>query len=210
MLRKRFFETSRGRIVALLQRGELTVERMSSEMAVTPNAVRAQLIGMERDGLVRRAGNKRAGATRPSQLFELTPEVHQLLSRAYIPLLTYLLHVLTTRQSTAQVNRLMRETGKALAAEFPAADRLSNAPLSGRVQAVSTFLNTELGAVTEVVKDNGHFVIQGVSCPLSAITGKHRAVCLAIESMVHEIVGAPVRECCARSERPRCCFQVGE
>jgi hypothetical protein len=36
---------------------------------------------------------QRAGTTRPSYVFELTPEVEQLLSRAYIPLLTQLARV---------------------------------------------------------------------------------------------------------------------
>ena len=34
------------------------------------------------------------------------------------------------------------------------------------------------------------------------------AVCLALESLITEIVGAPVHECCDRAGRPRCCFEV--
>src|SRR5438132_1676072 len=71
MLRKQFLETSRGRIAALLQRGGLTAEEMAAHLRLTTTAVRAQLAGMERDGLVRRAGQKR-GVTRPSHVFELT------------------------------------------------------------------------------------------------------------------------------------------
>ena len=94
MLRKQFLETSRGRIAALLQRGGLTAEEMAAQLGLTTNAVRSQLLVMERDGLVRRAGHKR-GATRPALVFELTAEVEQLLSGAYIPLLTHLLRVLS-------------------------------------------------------------------------------------------------------------------
>lgn len=208
MLGRQFFESSRGRIIALLRRSALTVENIASHMGVTATAVRALLTAMERDGLVRRAGKKRTGPTRPSQLFELTPEVHQLLSRAYIPLFTHLLHVMTTRQSTAEVNRLMREAGRALAADMPRPMRLASNGLTGRVTTASEFLNSELGAVTEVVTENGDIVIRGAGCPLSAISGKHRAVCLAIESFVKEITGAHVRECCDRNQRPRCCFRI--
>jgi len=56
--------------------------------------------------------------------------------------------------------------------------------------------------------DNGGYVIRGTGCPLSALTGKHPAVCLALESLVTEIVGAPVHECCESAGRPRCCFEV--
>jgi DeoR family transcriptional regulator, suf operon transcriptional repressor len=208
VLSKQFFETSRGRIVALLKEGESTVETIASSMGVTPNAVRAQLTGMERDGLVRRAGRKRTGASKPSHLFELTPEVEQLLSRAYVPFLTHLFHVLTNQQTASQVNKLMREVGRGLAAELTGAKRRAAGSLSDRVQVASQLLNEELGAVTRVVKENGGFVIRGVGCPLSAITGKHRPVCLAIESLLKETIGVGVHECCDRSDRPRCCFHV--
>ena len=59
---------------------------------MTTNAIRAQLAAMERDGLVRRVGQKR-GATRPSHVFEVTAEVEQLLSGMYVPLLIHLVRV---------------------------------------------------------------------------------------------------------------------
>ena len=44
--------------------------------------------------------------------------------------------------------------------------------------------------------------------PLAALTGKHRGVCQSVESLLTEVTGASVRECCERSERPRCCFHI--
>jgi hypothetical protein len=58
------------------------------------------------------------------------------------------------------------------------------------------------------VEKNGGFVIRGVSCPLSALTGKHPGVCLAMESLV--VVGAPTHQCCVRDGRPRCGFEIGK
>jgi hypothetical protein len=69
-------------------------------------------------------------------------------------------------------------------------------------------LNEHLGALTQVQR-NGTIVIRGAGCPLAALTGKHHGVCLAVESLVAEIVRAPVRECCDRAHRPRCCFEIG-
>jgi hypothetical protein len=63
------------------------------------------------------------------------------------------------------------------------------------------------GALTHV-EQNGRYVIRGASCPLSALTGKHPGGCLAMESLVSEIVGVRTRECCERDERPRCCFVI--
>src|SRR5687767_2095744 len=114
MLRQQLLDTSRGRIVTLLQRGGLTVPDIAAKLGLTANAVRAQITGMERDGVVQRVG-RRSGTTKPSQVYELTPEVEQLLSRAYIPLLTQLVRVFAGGLSRHQVEALMREAGKGLA-----------------------------------------------------------------------------------------------
>jgi predicted ArsR family transcriptional regulator len=205
MLRKQLLDTSRGRIVTLLQPGALTVDDLAVKLSLTPNAVRAHITAMERDGVVRRVG-QRPGTTRPSQLFELTPEVEQLLSQAYIPLLTHLVGVFAGGLPAHQVDTLLRQAGRSLAGEL-APGKPRSGSLRSRVSVASALLNEQLGAVTHV-EENGGFVIRGVGCPLSALTGKHPAVCLAIESLVEKVVGASVRECCDRAGRPQCCFEI--
>ncbi|MCA1649542.1 MAG: hypothetical protein LC753_04410, partial [Acidobacteria bacterium] len=76
-----------------------------------------QITAMEWDGAVRRVGT-RAGTTRPSRLFELTPEVEQLLSRAYIPLLTHLLDVFAAGIPPRQLDAFLRGAGRKLADEL--------------------------------------------------------------------------------------------
>src|SRR5215204_2058635 len=92
ILRNQLLDTTRGRIVTLLRRGGLTADDIASDLGLTRSAVRVQITAMERDGVVARAG-KRPGTTRPSHVFELTPEVEELLSKAYLPLLTNLVQV---------------------------------------------------------------------------------------------------------------------
>jgi DeoR family transcriptional regulator, suf operon transcriptional repressor len=205
MLRKQLLDSSRGRIVTLLRSGGLTADDIASGLGLTRSAIRAQITGMERDGVVRRAG-QRPGTTRPSHVFELTPEVEQLLSSAYIPLLTQLIDVFTDGLPTLQLEAMLRQAGKKLADELSHGKRPAG-DLGTRVAMVSEMLNEQLGALTHV-EGNGGYVIRGVGCPLAALTGKHPGVCLAMESLVTEVVGAPVRECCDRSERPQCCFRI--
>jgi predicted ArsR family transcriptional regulator len=186
MLRKQLLDTTRGRIVSALQAGGLTSDDIASKLGLTRSAVRVQINAMERDGVVKRVG-KRPGTTRPSHVFELTPEVEQLLSKAYIPLLTNLVGVFAQALSAQQVDALLRQTGKALANEL-ARGRRPSGNLRSRVATASEMLNEHLGATTHV-EGNGQFVIRGVGCPLAALTGKHRGVCMAMESLVTEIVG---------------------
>jgi predicted ArsR family transcriptional regulator len=206
MLRKQFLETSRGRIAEILQRGPATVEHLASALRLTPNAVRAQLIVMERDALVQRAGLV-PGTTRPSHTYELTPALEQLLSGAYIPLLTHLVRTFAGGLQRARLTELMRHTGKSLAAEVSGGRRYPG-DLRARTKKANEFLKKELGAVTQVGRLNGGFVLQGHGCPLAAITGKEPSVCVVVESLLEELIGAPVHECCNRDGRPRCCFEI--
>jgi predicted ArsR family transcriptional regulator len=208
MWKQHFLDSSRGRIVAILQRGASTADEMAAELAVTAAGVRVHLTAMERDGIVRRTG-RRAGATRPSQVFELTPEVEQLLSGAYIPLLIELMHQCTARMKPSQLRDLMRRTGQALAATFPRAT-VADAPFATQLQDVAVRLNTQLGSTMKIEKHNGHYRLHGYGCPLAALTGSHPAVCLAIESLIATVLDADVRECCNRVGRPKCCFDVAQ
>ncbi len=207
MLRKQLLDSSRGRIVTLLRgAGGSTADDIASKLGLTRSAVRAQLTGMERDGVVQRAG-QRAGTTRPSRVFELTPEVEQLLSSAYVPFLTNLIDTFADGLATNQVETIFRQAGKRLAGELSRGKRPAG-NLGSRVAMVSEMMNEQLGALTHV-EGNGGYIIRGMGCPLAALTGKHPGVCLAIESLIAEVLRVPVRECCDRSERPKCCFEIG-
>jgi DeoR family transcriptional regulator, suf operon transcriptional repressor len=205
MLKTQLLDSSRGRIVSLLRGTGLTADDLASKLGLTRSAVRAQLTAMERDGMVRRAG-QRPGTTRPSLVFKLTAEVEQLLSGAYIPLLTQLVDVFAEGLPADQLESLLREAGRRLAHELAGGARAGRA-LRSRVVKASELMNEHLGALTQV-EGNGQIMIKGAGCPLAALTGKHRGVCLAMESFVAEIVGVPVRECCERTDGPRCCFEI--
>src|SRR5215213_7647818 len=157
MLRQQLLDTGRGRIVSLLQRGPLTVDDMASKLELSASGVRAQITAMERDGVVRRRGS-RAGTTRPSRIFELTPEVEQLLSRAYIPLLTHLVDVFANDLPRRRMEKLLREAGRTLAVNL--SSRRPAGALKTRVSAMSDLLNEQLGAITHV-DENGGYVIRG-------------------------------------------------
>ena len=123
MLRRQLLDTSRGRIVTLLQGGGLTADDIATRLGLTRSAVRIQITAMERDGVVRKAGT-RAGTTRPSRVYELTPEAEQLLSKAYIPMLTQLMGVFAEALPAEEVETLLRRTGKGLALELSRGKRM--------------------------------------------------------------------------------------
>ena len=205
LLRRQLLDTTRGRIVELLQSGGTTADELATRLGVSRSAIRVQLTAMERDGVVVRTG-KRPGTTRPSNIFELTPESRRFLSKAYLPLLTELVGELEASIPAGELNSILRRTGKRLAVGL-ASGRRAAGDLRARVTKASELMNTHLGAHTHVER-NGHYVIRGVSCPLAALTSQHPAVCLAVRSWLTEVVGAPVHECCERGPQPRCRFEI--
>jgi len=64
-LDKRFWTSTRGHIILLLRSADRTVNELAEALALTDNAVRAHLVALERDGLVRASG-KRPGTRKPN------------------------------------------------------------------------------------------------------------------------------------------------
>jgi hypothetical protein len=75
------------------------------------------------------------------------------------------------------------------------------------VEAASALLQ-KLGSPNEIETDVDTLRIRGFGCLLASAVGEQPAVCRAMESLVEELIGVPVTECCERGERPRCCFAV--
>lgn len=200
----RFFESTRGRIVDLLRRDSRTVEELARALDLTDNAVRLHLGTLERDGVVRARGVRREGMVgKPATVYEIAAEAEPAFSQAYVPFLTTLLDALRERLSVRELRALMREVGRRLAATQPPAP----GAIAARVESASQLLNA-LGGVTTVERDGETLRIRGCGCPLSVASKDREEVCIAVQSMLRDVIGADVSEQCDRSERPRCCFEV--
>jgi predicted ArsR family transcriptional regulator len=193
---------TRTQIVNLLRQSGLTANELAARLGLTHNAVRGHLAGLQQEGLIRGAGWQR-GASRPAMIYEMVPEADAVFSKAYIPFVAQLVRVLRERVRPEELDEIMRAVGQRLAAEWP---RVSG-ELSQRVEAASALLE-ELGALNQVESHNGGYVIRGHGCLLSAAVHGRPEVCRAMESLLTKLIEAPVRECCQRGERPRCCFEI--
>lgn len=191
-----------GKILELLRRSSMTVDELAIELDLTRTAVRAQLASLERDDLVEQRGSRR-GASKPSRIYGVTTQAELLFSRAYVPILTQLLHVLARRMSPAEFDSIMHEVGRgAMAGRV-----MPQGPIQNRAAMASSLLN-ELGGLTEVEEEDGLYVIRSYGCPLAAATAEHPEACTALESLLSEFVGTKVNKCCDRYDRVRCCFEV--
>ncbi|HEU4682273.1 MAG TPA: ArsR family transcriptional regulator [Gemmatimonadales bacterium] len=201
-LPRRVVEGTGGRILELLRQGARTVDELASALDLTRTAVRAQLASLERDELVEPRGSRR-GTSKPARIYAITTQAELLFSRAYIPILTQLLHVLARRMSPTEFDSVMHEVGRGAMADRA----VPRGPLRDRVITASSLLN-ELGGLSEVEEEDGLYVIRSHGCPLAAATAQHPEACTALESLLSEFVGARVTKCCDRYDRIRCCFEV--
>jgi len=201
---KRFQDSTRGRVVELLRLRSRTVDELAAELNLTDNAVRTHLATLERDGIIRQEGVRRGpGAGTPASIFGISPKAEPKFSNAYIPLLLSLLEELATRHDTREMEDLMARVGQRLAEPYTA-----NGDRNARVRAATDLLR-ELGAVAEVVEEDGKVIVQGYGCIVGLAVSENPAVCRAIEALLSAVTGEPVREKCVRGERSSCCFHVG-
>ena len=195
--------STRGKVVQLLRRGTASVNELAEALDLTDNAVRSHINTLERDGLVAPSG-KRPGIRKPETLYALTPDADQLFPQAYHLLLNRVLDAVGRRLPPEEIDRMLREVGRDLgAAQTPSSP---DATLLERVEKAAEVLKS-LGGLADI-HDNGDIVIQGYSCPLSATVEHHPEVCRLAESLLAEVIQAPVHEICDRSGAPRCAFRV--
>jgi predicted ArsR family transcriptional regulator len=201
---EKFFESARGRIVTLLRRSDRTVEDLAGALDLTGNGVRAHLAILERDGIVRQRGSRRgSGGGKPAYIYELTEEAEDLFPKAYEPVLSRLLDVLSDRVGSEESEELLKSVGRRLAEEHSVRTNDARARLESTVEVFN-----ELGGLAELEERDGTLVIRGYSCPLAGVTPDHPEVCRMAETLITELAGVPVYEHCDRGERPRCCFEV--
>src|SRR5919204_5515827 len=113
---KRFWASTRGRIITLLRRGSRTVNDLAAALGLTDNAVRTQLDRLERDGLVHPSGT-RPGTRKPNITYGLTPEAERLFPKLYGPTLRRILDVLAERLPAKKLDDIVRTVGRRLAAD---------------------------------------------------------------------------------------------
>lgn len=199
---RRFFQSTRGRVVSLLRRRRHTVDELAQELELTDNAIRSHLAVLERDGIVAQQGVRR-GAGKPAYDYELTQEADALFPKAYEQVLRQLLTVLVSELGSNETDTLLRRAGQKLAAGVPPAQ----GDARQRVEAGVKLLG-DLGGLAEWEERDGNIVIRGFSCPLAGVASDQPAACRLAETLLTEYIGLPVCEHCERGERPRCQFEV--
>ena len=202
--RKRVLASTRGQILQLLRTKDRTVNDLAAALELTDNAVRAHLLSLERDGLILQSGTL-PGVRKPHVTYALSGEAEQVFPKAYGPLVDLILTVFERRLTPAELQSGMREVGRKVAREH--LGQVEGKTRQQRVNAALRILS-DLGGAARFEKSEGKHFIRGHGCPLAAATGNHPEACLIAETLLSEIIGAPVKEHCVRQPQPSCCFEI--
>jgi len=202
-LDSRFFESTRGKIVMHLRFGSKTVNELVALLGLTDNAIRANLLTLERDHLVTQTGSIK-GFRKPHFSYSLTHEARELFPKSYDSLFNGLVSELKSKLGPAALIDTLRSVGRRFGIQIA---NKGGGSLDERIDKTLSALE-ELGGAAKVVNENEKVMIKSDACPFADAVSEHPEVCQVAEAMIREIVGVPVKEVCDRSGLPKCCFEI--
>jgi predicted ArsR family transcriptional regulator len=182
----RFFQTTRGKIVSeLRRRGSASATDLARTFELSPNAVRQQLVVLERDGLVAETPVRR-GPTKPTYEFSLTAEADKLFPQAYDKMLTAVLREVRSQFGTAGVEQVF--DGLSRRAIERARLAVTATKPEERVAQLTEMLRKS-GVVAEYSLIDGGFALHEHNCPYSSAAKEHPEVCQVIHHVIDDALG---------------------
>lgn len=183
----RFFQSTRGRIVEELRRRKTaSAQDLAGHFGLSPNAIRQQLVVLERDGLVLEKSVRR-GRTKPTYEFSLTPEGEKLFPQQYDKMLGAVLREVKEQFGDSGVSAVFDGIAKRTVAK--AKQRVTASDTQGRVAQLAEVLR-EGGVVAEYSLIEGGYALHEHNCPYSEVVKEHPEVCSVIHQVLDETVGA--------------------
>lgn len=182
----RFFQSTRGKIVAeLRRRGSASAADLASSFGLSPNAVRQQLVVLERDELVVEKSVRR-GPTKPTLEFSLTPQADSLFPQQYDKMLAAVLREVKVQYGTPAVESIFNGISQRAVAGAKRKITANNA--EGRVAQLTNVLR-EHGVVAEYSLIDGGYLLHEHNCPYSGVVQEHPQMCQVIHDVIDETLG---------------------
>ncbi len=181
----RFFDSTRGKIVgALRDRRFASAFDLAEQFGLSPNAIRQQLVILERDGLI--AGRSvRRGRTKPTVEYSLTAEAGRYFPQRYDKMLNAVLREIRTAGGDDAVKAVFQRIGQRSAdrigpvsEEHPAEERLGKVVAALRASGVTADLHKA---------DDGTLVLHEHACPYATVVAENPEACTAIHTILDRV-----------------------
>ncbi len=188
----RFFQTTKGKIVTeLRRRRSASAVDLAEVFGISTNAVRQQLLTLERDGYVVERSVRR-GPTKPTLQYSLAPAADALFPQRYDKMLNAVLHEIRESLGGAALETVLGKLGERAATNYRA--RLTAPDVKGRTYELAALLR-ENGVVADVVETPGGGIeLREHNCPYGQTVGEHPEVCSIIHTVLQETVSSEMRQ----------------
>lgn len=197
-------DTPAGKILAYLQRhGEATIKDLEEMLQISTTAVREHLTHIQAKELVETRLVRR-GPGRPHLVYFLTSKAQSLFPKAYAPLVSTLLHEITSSEGEERAQRLLDAVGERLAEDYQT--KVSGDNPEERLDTLRSALESR-GIPAETGSDRAS--LQVFSCPYFDVAREHASICTMDRRMLERILGASIRtEGTIREGRHSCQFKI--
>ncbi|MBV8246180.1 MAG: helix-turn-helix domain-containing protein [Candidatus Eremiobacteraeota bacterium] len=201
----RFFQSTRGKIVAELRsRRSASAADLASAFGLSPNAIRQQLVILERDGLVEERSVRR-GPTKPTHEFSLTADGEKLFPQHYDKMLGAVLREIREQNGSDAVGKIFAGIAERINAKNR--ERFNGKDAEGRLAEITTLLRSN-GVDAEYSLIDGRYALREHNCPYGDIPKEHPEVCSVIHHVLDATVGEHVQTESLATGGSECRFEV--
>jgi len=188
----RFFQTTRGKIVtALRRRRSASAVDLAAEFGLSANAVRQQLVTLERDGYVAER-SVRLGPTKPTLEYSLTDGAEALFPQRYDRMLGAVLREVKSSFGNGALETVIAKIGTREAEKVRS--KLTAPDSKGRAIELAALLQKS-GVEADVVETaSGTIELREHNCPYAKTVGEHPEVCSIIHTVLHDTVSPQAKQ----------------
>lgn len=183
--------STRMEVLELLRRKQAaSAETISSELGITPNAVRQHLTNLERDGLVK-SEPVRAKRGRPSLLFSLTERADSVFPKRYGQLASMVLTEIQEMEGPEALDEIFRRV--ALRHASAVEPELDGLDFDQKVRRVVAWIG-RAGTLAEAEETEGGVRVSIHNCPFRNTALKFPQVCTITPQLLTRLLDTPVSQ----------------
>lgn len=203
-------DSRRAILAALKRQGSATIARLADELQLTGEAVRQQLLQLQRDGWIDskidRVAHERGRTGRPATVYSLTEAGDHLFPKSYDALGVAMLDAVTSELGPEAAQRMLARVCDDRVGQM--APALRGLPLADRVEALrSLYIFQDPYMETERI-DGGFRIIER-NCPFFNVAMRRPAICSVSVNALTRLLGVRVvREERFQNGDNRCVFRV--
>jgi predicted ArsR family transcriptional regulator len=198
---------SRSEILRLLKKAELSIEDLSSELNISPTAVRQHLAVLMGDGLIKKTAAKK-GMGRPKFVYFLTEKAEGFFQKAYSQLAERMIEEVIEKMGVDGARKMMWKMGARHASYY--IDETGGENISENVDVLVEILG-ENGALVELEREGASIIIKNYNCTQYNLSKKFGTlICEFDKSFISTLLNSRVETVTLIADGSRCCtFKKG-